>query len=275
MFVKLRAIYLPLVGLVSMVDILERLAGETGGKTAAADRLDDITTREGIREWNEIMQSLHDPFENLINGMSDGLHHVTYRLKFEKMPKHKQEDTEADLTITRPGEPGFASHLHEKCNRFWGKRAEALKIWCKQKRIPLIDHNSENPETYKVHLTRIFSRDHARQQLYMILYMEYLLHATADAVCDLAKEADILIENGTMKRRRLLVPGKRRLLKWLRAAFKIEDSSDENAVDSFEETMYTLSLGDAFKKRKNPEHLLPASESIISLQTLIRILNSP
>ena len=257
LFVKLQAIYLPFVGLVSMVDILERLAEErAAGENAVVDHPDNITSQQGVAEWNEMMISLHDPFEHIISGMSQGLHHVAYLLKLEKLPKAKQKDREAaDPAFIGPGEAGFSEQLDAICSKFWERRVEALKLWCKQRGIQFIDHEPGNPETNEIHLARIFSRDHARQQLYMILYMEYLLHAAADAVCDLVKEADRLVETGTMKRRRLLVPGKKRLMKWLKAACKIEDSSTDNAVDSFEVRLFTLALGDAFKKRKNPEHL--------------------
>ena len=147
----------------------------------------------------------------------------------------------------------------------WGRRAEALKVWCIQKQVPFDDYTpTGSAEPYSSRLTRIFSHDHARQQLYMILYMEYLLHSVARAVLEMVQEVDKLVENGTMSKRRLIVPGKRRTIKWLKNAFKVEDGTNDNTMDSMEEKMYTVDLGDAFRKKRNPEHLPAASEYLSS-----------
>jgi hypothetical protein len=76
----------------------------------------------------------------------------------------------------------------------------------------------------------------------------------------MVREADRKVQDGTMSKRRLILPGKKRLAKWLRSAFKVEDGSNDNAMDSSEEKSFTVSLGDAFKQQRDPEHL-PAVSS--------------
>jgi hypothetical protein len=90
--------------------------------------------------------------------------------------------------------------------------------------------------------------------------MEYLLHSASQAVLELVKFADDKVKDGTMSRRRLIVPGRRRLKKWILSSLRVEDGSNDHATDSAEASMYTISLGQAFKQQKDPEHLPAASK---------------
>ena len=259
LFGKLRQIYLPVLGLSSVADIFQRLVKGRNWKSAYDGSNENSTVQAEVEEWNEIMRALHDPFEHAIRGISGGLEHVSYCLKYAKPVKSEKNDVERGLATARPGDAEYLQHLEEVSAKFWDRRAEALKVWCMQKNVPFLDYNPETKESVDMRLTRMFSGDHSRQQLFLILYMEFLLHATAEAVIDLVRDADRMVADGTMTRRRFLFPGRRRLKKWLKGAFKIEDSNNEHAIDSYEEAIYTVSLGDAFKKRKNPEHLPPSS----------------
>ena len=259
LFSKLRQIYLPVLGLSSIADIFQRLVSGRNWKTAYNGSNENSTSQVEVGEWNAIMRALHDPFEHVIRGISGGLEHIGYRLKYAKPAKSKKNDVERDPATARPGDAEYLQHLEELNVKFWDRRAEALKVWCVQKNIPFLDYKPETKESADMRLTRMFSSDDSRQQLFLILYMEFLLHAAAKAVIDLVRDADRMATDGTMTKRRFVFPGRRRLRKWLRGAFQIEDTNNEHAIDSYEEAMYTVSLGDAFKKRKNPEHLPPSS----------------
>ena len=81
------------------------------------------------------------------------------------------------------------------------------------------------------------------------------------AVADLVSFADRKVEAGTMSCKRLLFPGRRRVKKWIRNVFEVEDSSTDHAPDTAAEgNLYSVTLGDAFKERKDPEHLPPTSK---------------
>lgn len=89
--------------------------------------------------------------------------------------------------------------------------------------------------------------------------MEHLLYSTAHAVLSLVKYADSKVEDGTMKRKRFINPGWRRMKKWAANSLAVEDSSTDNMPDNAEHGMSSLQLGDSFMHRKDPEHLPPTN----------------
>lgn len=89
--------------------------------------------------------------------------------------------------------------------------------------------------------------------------MEFLLWSSGRAVLDLVKFADTKVEAGTMKKKRLITPGTKRITKWVPAALSTEDSSADHSPDTSESTVVTIQVGDAYQKSKDPEHLPPTS----------------
>ena len=96
-----------------------------------------------------------------------------------------------------------------------------------------------------------------QQQLYLILYMEHLLYSTGIAIAAFVKFADSKVTDGTMKKNRLILPGQRRIKKWI-LEFGSEDSTvDTETPDSLKTQINHVSMGSGFKRPKDPEHLPP------------------
>ena len=89
--------------------------------------------------------------------------------------------------------------------------------------------------------------------------MEFLLWSTGKAVMDLVKFAELKVANGVMKKKRLIFPGRRRMMKWIFCALGQEDTSAEHTPDTTEATNLNVELGEAFRQAKDPEHLPPAN----------------
>ena len=72
--------------------------------------------------------------------------------------------------------------------------------------------------------------------------------------------AESKVADGTMKKNRLIVPGARRLQKWLLGLFKHSDATAEHTPDSAEEggTVFVVEPKE-FHAAKNPERLPPAN----------------
>ena len=274
LFDHLRQVFLPTLGLGSIADIFERLAEKRGWDNKDGDTRNSETSsdndckarQEEISEWNEIMQTLHQPFTSVSQAMIDGIDHATYVLRLAKKPKASKDTSKEDVEAAaanppKPGDPKCSEHLCAVHKEFWESRAAVLRVWCAQKGVSFPeDPNGEtgaNENDLKI--MRITTMETGRQQLYLIFYMEYLLQSASQGVLDLVKFADELVADGTMSRRRLLLPGKRRLKKWLRSALSVEDSSTDHAPDSAEAQLYSVTLGDAFQKQKDPEHLPPTN----------------
>jgi Fusaric acid resistance protein-like/Aromatic acid exporter family member 2 len=89
--------------------------------------------------------------------------------------------------------------------------------------------------------------------------MEYSFLATARAILDLVKYADSKVDDGTMKRKRLILPGWKRMRQWVWAALSREDSNLDYEAYSTRSGTVTVYLGDALPAEKDAEHLPPAS----------------
>jgi hypothetical protein len=89
--------------------------------------------------------------------------------------------------------------------------------------------------------------------------MEHLLYSTGTAITALVKFADQKAEAGTMKKNRLILPGKRRLKKWIISIGKEDTSIDTESPDSLESGVNEIYMGKGFNAKKDPEHLPPVT----------------
>jgi len=89
--------------------------------------------------------------------------------------------------------------------------------------------------------------------------MEFLLWSTGRAVLILVQFADRKVEDGTLKKKRLILPGFRRLKKWLFNLWKDEDGGTEHTPDLTESGGAGIYSGQSFEPAKDPEHLPPTN----------------
>lgn len=87
--------------------------------------------------------------------------------------------------------------------------------------------------------------------------MEQLLHSAGQMVLDFVQFADEKAESGKLSRTRLIIPGGKRLLKWAASTFRAGDSHEDDHLGDVHAQNNTLQLGEAYKYRKDPEHLPP------------------
>ena len=110
--------------------------------------------------------------------------------------------------------------------------------------------------------------------------MTGLLCSATRAVLALVDHADKLEAEKRFARRRIILPGKRRLTKWLGNVFRIEDATQEDsrAIGGIDGNNTIIYLGEAFQKRKDPEHLPPQNaweRCGNGIRQLARFLRSP
>ncbi|KAH8668209.1 hypothetical protein BGZ60DRAFT_377054 [Tricladium varicosporioides] len=270
-FNRFRAILIPLVGLSTITDIFERIAERRGWVRGANtphdqaeswDPAEDEAKTEEKRVWNEVMKTLHEPFTVIVAAMNEGLQHASLLLEITKPPrKRKSEDEESKSPDPKPGQPEFSKFLSNKINDFYGARGTTLKAWAREKGLSAdqFDH-LHGPSVDKNMFTDTDSQ-HFRdqQQLYLILYMEFLLYSTGVAILELVDFADKKVAEGFMEKNRLIMPGGRRLKKWVLSIGKEDSSIDTESPDSLENGSKNVYMGAGFNPRKDPEHLPPAT----------------
>jgi hypothetical protein len=265
-FKHLRSIMMPLVGLGSLIDLFERVADlqhfEEGRNEESSDP--DLHSKM-VADWNDLMKFVHEPFADIITAMDQGLEHVLIRFELTKLPKSKKRDstndTEAQGDLIGPGDARFAAHLEAQCDAFYHGRETTLRHWLESKGIKLRDDFFEHTEVVgdpeNFCLQRIPTRQRQQRQLYVVLYIMFLLHSISRSILAFVKFADKRDQSTTKKR--FIGPGKRRIGKWVSSVITSQDSNheDETMGAGLEQHNSVVYMGEAFHHRKDPEHLAP------------------
>lgn len=89
--------------------------------------------------------------------------------------------------------------------------------------------------------------------------MEQLLRSSGQMVLEFVRYADEKRESGKLSRSRLIIPGAKRMLKWVMSAFTAVDSHADDHMGDIDSQNHILHLGESYKSRKDPEHLPPES----------------
>lgn len=267
----LRGIMIPILGLSSIIDIFGRFA-EINNWNTEPDSESEELRKKVVHEWNEIMTAVHEPFSKIIEVMDQGLEHILLTLQFVKPPKKKasssggqSDDVEAKGDAVRPGDKGFADYLEKQSEEFYQGKEMALRLWCERKGIKLAPDFFQHPATASydesIEVKQEPPRAHQRnqRQLYLLLFMEFLLYSISRAVLDFVRFADKQVAKGKLSKSRLIVPGNRRLKKWIASTFKVEDAThdDSATIADIDGSNTIIALGSAYQSRKDPEHLPP------------------
>ncbi|KAJ5563263.1 hypothetical protein N7535_008427 [Penicillium sp. DV-2018c] len=278
-FRHLRQVMIPTVGLSFVVDVFQRLSEYNKWNQPIDPNLpvlSDELRERAVLEWNGIMRAVHDPFAMMIQTIDDGLLHISYVLKLTKPPRQKarespdndltkgNEDVEAMAQNTAPGEKAFTVHFEKKLGEFRSAKRIALHAWAEEKGIKLpsdfFDHPT-SPEVLKTDFldTSGTQKEHSRRQLCIFLYMEQLLHSTGQTVLDFVRYADHVEAKGKLSKTRLVIPGGKRLWKWAKAFLSAEESHEDDNMGDIHTQNNILHLGEAYRLRKDPEHLPPTT----------------
>ncbi|TEY76302.1 hypothetical protein BOTCAL_0060g00130 [Botryotinia calthae] len=263
-----RNIMIPLLGMSTITDIFVRIGERRGWvkSTGSKDRSEQWehmpfqSKTEEKRLWNEVMKTLHEPFAIVTAVMDQGLEHAALTLELVPRPKNKAAgDVETADAQSKPGDAGFLAYMEQALNDFYKKRGATLKKWAHEKGLSTEQFDASRPIPPAGAPVSGDEAAHRRdqQQLYLILFMENLLYTAGLAVIDLVRFADGKVEDGTMKKNRLILPGQRRVKKWILGLANADTNADSNTPDNQEAGVNNIYLGSGFNPRKDPEHLPP------------------
>ncbi|KAI7760873.1 hypothetical protein LZL87_008085 [Fusarium oxysporum] len=229
-----------IVAISSLADIYHRIA-ERRRRNVVKETLEE-SAAEGNWEkqfWND-MKQLHTPFQTFVEAVDQGLEHTGICLEILPKPKVTRkptsigsDDVEAHGDAVNPGDQYFGSLVNKKVQKFNSENGDTTRTWVRDEASNAIPRN--------------------QAQLYVILYIQQLMHVAGDALQDLVAFADKKIEDGTMKHKRLIFPTERQLLKWLMSIFKGQDSSVKQNQDILETN--NIDYGDSLNPKKDLEHL--------------------
>ncbi|KAJ4372705.1 hypothetical protein N0V86_008069 [Didymella sp. IMI 355093] len=262
MFKHLRSILMPVLGLGSLMDLFERAAEINHWDGEEMSEHDHDLREKAVAEWNELFSFVHEPFDHIMQVMDEGLTHIMLKMQFVQPPKKKkgqnQDDTEAKGDAVKPGDQNFAEYMQKQADVFYNAKEPTLRHWVESKGIKLSADYFSCPDqidddTLK-RLPSITTRKRDQRQLYIVLYIIFLLNSVSRSILEFVKFADE--HDQATAKKKIINPGGRRLKKWVKSIFKSQDSNDgdETAIDKDSTTVY---MGEAYKSKKDPEHLPP------------------
>lgn len=277
MFKNLRAIMMPLVGVGSVINIFERLAELNGWEKDLEEDMKQIV----MDDWHHLMTFAHDPVQNILDTMDQGLQHISLRLELTKPPKTKKgTDTEATGDLIRPGDKGFAAHFEQQSSEFYNGRGKILRYWLDFKGYKVddnfFDDDNLDEKLKNLKLNEQDTRHREQRQLFLVLYIIFLLHSVSDSILDFVKWADE--HDQATAKKKFINPGKKRLKKWIASVCSTQDSNDDDESTNvgLNRAGVVVHMGEAYKGRRDPEHLPPENawerfgDFIRSIATFLR-----
>jgi len=266
-FKQLRLIMMPVLGLGSVMDLFERGAELNHWVDEDEEPEQEEYRQKAVSEWNDMFKYLHDPFNDIFQALDDGLAHVLIRLGLSPIPKKRKkdghEDEEAKGDAVKPGDAGFAAHLEKQASIFFSQKEPTLRHWVQSKGIKIrSDYFSctedLDDEALKL-LPSITTRKKDQRQLYVLLYVMFLLNSIGRSTLEFVKFADE--HDQATAKSRLIWPGGKRFRKWIKSIFSTQDANqdDETTVAGSDRSNTTVYMGDAYKSKMDPEHLPPAN----------------
>ncbi|TKA79513.1 hypothetical protein B0A55_02439 [Friedmanniomyces simplex] len=295
----LRQIMVPTIGLSSMPDIFQRIAESRGwdrqldlshATVDEAPNEEEKIRIESIQQWHHLMEKLREPYGRATTTIDEGLEHVaiTLRLTSKKPARSAEYAAESNGDEPQPGEKGFAAYYERRSMDYVESRKDILRSWCSVHGIELPTNFFDDPyrEDYQVPEApawmnadpRSPTRQRLRRQLFVCLHLQFLLWNANRKVYDLILHVEGLQASGKLSRTRLIVPGLKRLRKWARSMFAHDDEAhDDQQIDTGTNAT-TVYLGEAYRKKKDPEHLPPKTaweKSSNMLRLISHVLASP
>ena len=262
-FTRISEILLPVIGMSTFLDIL---ASVRDRKQERNKLLESDETLQAVRlleteEWLEAMAVSKEPFQKAKTSFILGLTHIGYVLELAPKPKAAKGDVEKNASVDpKPGETGFAQYLEREVENYHKNRNYTVRDWCEKKGIYLPSSFWADPEAQHSwkdtqSMAESVRQTQNQQQLYLILYMEYLMYSIGLAILKMVKYADSKVADGTLKKKRFINPGPRRVRKLFGDIFKNKDQ--EHILTDGDSTGTSVWMGDSLNVRKDPEHLPP------------------
>ncbi|KAK0623816.1 hypothetical protein B0T14DRAFT_536590 [Immersiella caudata] len=254
LFKHFRDVYVPVMGMTTIVDIFKRVAEHRGWDVEEEDE-DVICAKDREkRVWNQVMKQMHEPFEILSEAICQGLDHAGILLELLPRPAEKRDDVEAGAGNIKSGDGGFGAVVGEKINQFNSRKGELLRAWLQERTLA---NEEEMASMEPKHSAE--RRERQQAQLHIVLYMENLMCSAGRAVQQLIEFAEEKVADGTMSKSRLIVPTPSRLRKWIFSVLSSEDQSADQAPDLVESRANIVYFGDGYNRKRDPEHLEPTN----------------
>lgn len=260
----LRMIQIPMVGLSCLSDIFDRIAEERGWDEGPLQdpSTDHAARSKAVTEWHELTRLLREPFQEIADLIDQGLEHALISLRLSKPKATTDEEAKGS---PKPGDKDFAAFFDKQTKNFHRRKETMLTAWCHVRGIELPKGFFTDAQAREAFQDPAFMkldfddelRLRSRRQLFICLYMEFLHWSIARRVNDFITWTESEHVAAKLQRKRLIVPGAKRLKKWLLSLVQPDPDTHENQQMEGNDHMTTVYLGSAYSKKKDPMHLPP------------------
>lgn len=266
------AIMMPISGLSTIGDIAGRMASNTseeGQLSSESEPIFDDGLSADRQEWLEMMDTVHETFDHMIQLVDDGIQHVLISLRLVPSPKaNLSEDVEKGANTSQPGQIGFGDYMERKIGDFKEQRTTHLRQWAEERGLSSIfQATAFPPQVPSADITQPRSSPsgkirelQASKRLHIILYMEYLLHSVAQAVLSMVRFSELKLSDGTFAKKHFIFPKLKTVIKVIKGLISGDDIDPTSAVDQSIGQEQKVYLGAGFQAPKDPEHLPPKSK---------------
>lgn len=214
----LKQVFLPIVGLSSMINILERNAALEGWDKSQEELTEDEDKKRHLQldYLHFLMKHLKAPFQSMVSNLDGAFQHVLLTLEFEKPnKKQKQPDEESKGDEpAKPGTPRFVELFKRQTDDFYESKQKTLREWCGQHNIELPPDFFDSSFVYPDNISQPDenTRERRQRQLFFVLYLEYLLWRCSRSMLDVVVFVDRRRQEGAFKKSKIIFPGSKTMV---------------------------------------------------------------
>ncbi|GKZ23185.1 hypothetical protein AbraIFM66951_000727 [Aspergillus brasiliensis] len=258
----LRSILLPLSGMAMLPEVLDMIVKNEGTRSNSLRSLDGAEDSLKQSEMERVAQTLQNRLVDSSRLVTVGLQYVLLALGLSKRKKLEKQyagkaDEEGTGELLTPLEPEFAQRYEQEMRNYFLRRKDLTRNLASLEAFTV----SEKPDdaTSQEDLAAVATDPDVKQEFFLILFMGHLQDNLLTATLDLIRFADDRIQDGTMKRSRLILPRLNTIRKWLffetehdtKTASDRRQSSHVDPTSAFGQT--------EANNFPDPEHLPPAN----------------
>nr|XP_001400829.2 hypothetical protein ANI_1_1198124 [Aspergillus niger CBS 513.88] len=205
----LRGILLPLSGMAMLPEVLDMIIRNEGTRNSSLRSVDAEEDSLKQTEMQKVAQTLQGRLVDSSRLVTVGLQYVLLALGLSKRKKIEKQysgktDEEGTGELLTPLEPEFAQRFEQEMRNYFSRRRDLTRNLASLEAFTV----SEKPDnaTSQEDLAAIATDPDVRQEFFLILFMGHLQDNLLTATLDLIRFADDRIQDGTMKRSRLILP---------------------------------------------------------------------
>ncbi|KAG9235949.1 hypothetical protein BJ875DRAFT_373159 [Amylocarpus encephaloides] len=260
----LRGIMVPTASLSTIADISVRMDKRGRHADPSSASLSQVALDIEHEEWLELVRGARESFQNMSQLLDEGITYILVQLRLvpgKKSTNAGSSDADPEKGQDSDNKASFADVLERTIDEFREHRSKELQTWAHERGLDSVfqsarKHAQENPPTRPPNPRRATRESLASARLHIILYMEYLLYSTSKAILLAVRFADSKVTDGTMSKKRFIIPTLETLTKWFKGILDGDENPSED-VDPGASGEQTFQLGDSFQSPRDPEHLPP------------------